>query len=158
MARLLALILFGVLAISPASAQTMMQKLTTQAIGNALREAGVASTVGRDNVGDPMLEITPGATPAYAMRVLFFTCAREACEDATLVAYLRPAGGARLERINEWNRTARWTRAYLDTDGDATLELDINATGGIGPAAVVVLVRTFLEQLTKFAKHIDGGI
>ncbi len=157
MARLLALALLGLLVINPASAQSMLQKLTPQLIGNALGAAGIAYTTGKDGVGDPMLTIT-GGTAAKGMRAVFFSCAADACEDVTLWAYVSPTGGARMDRINTWNRDARWTRAYIDKDGDAVLELDINATGGIGDTAVGVLVRTFIDQVAKFARHIDGGI
>ena len=39
--------------------------------------------------------------------------------------------GATLKKINEWNQSKRYSRSYLDDDGDPTLELDLDLAGGI---------------------------
>jgi len=40
-------------------------------------------------------------------------------------------GTATLKRVNEWNRTKRYSRSYLDDDGDPHLELDLDMCGGV---------------------------
>jgi len=40
-------------------------------------------------------------------------------------------GTATLKRVNEWNRTMRYSRSYLDDDGDPHLELDLDMCGGV---------------------------
>lgn len=40
-------------------------------------------------------------------------------------------GNATLKRINAWNSTKRYSRTYLDDDGDPHLELDLDMCGGV---------------------------
>ena len=48
-----------------------------------------------------------------------------------------------LEKINEWNKTKRFSRAYLDSDGDPNVEWDIDLEGGVSLGAVREGIRTF---------------
>lgn len=47
-----------------------------------------------------------------------------------------------LERINDWNRTKRFSRSYLDQDGDANLQLDLELDGGIERERILDFLRT----------------
>lgn len=49
---------------------------------------------------------------------------------------------ATLKKINEWNRTKRYSRTYLDDDGDPHLELDLDLTGGVTLARIVDFLST----------------
>lgn len=40
-------------------------------------------------------------------------------------------GNATLKKVNEWNRNKRFSRTYLDEDGDPHLELDLDLEGGV---------------------------
>ncbi|MBW6396182.1 YbjN domain-containing protein [Thermus sp. SYSU G05001] len=60
-----------------------------------------------------------------------------------------------LERINEWNRRFRFGRAYLDEDGDAWIETELDVSEGLSWEAVREFVRLFTEKvLPRFAEHI----
>jgi len=52
--------------------------------------------------------------------------------------------------INEWNRTRRLTRAYLDGDGDPVLEADLLANAGLQKQAVTEFVRVFVQIAAKY--------
>jgi len=54
--------------------------------------------------------------------------------------------------MNEWNRTHRFTRAYMDTDGGATLESDLDYGGGVTKAAIQAFIKGFGDALPGFAK------
>src|SRR5208283_5118606 len=54
--------------------------------------------------------------------------------------------------MNEWNRTHRFTRAYMDTDRGATLEADLDFTGGVVKATIESFVRSFGEAIPAFVK------
>ena len=60
-----------------------------------------------------------------------------------------------LTRINEWNKTKRFSRAYLDDDGDAILEADLDFEGGVTGDTLIRFLRIFENSLEKFAEHID---
>ncbi len=45
--------------------------------------------------------------------------------------------------INDWNRTKRYSRAYVDSDGDPVLESDLDLRGGVSKNAIHEFIRTF---------------
>jgi hypothetical protein len=59
--------------------------------------------------------------------------------------------------MNEWNRTHRFTRAYMDTDGGATLESDLDYDGGVTKAAIEVFIKGFGDIIPGFAKVALGA-
>lgn len=38
---------------------------------------------------------------------------------------------APMEDVNKWNRSKRFAKAYIDTDGDLALDMDVNVTYGV---------------------------
>ena len=67
-------------------------------------------------------------------------------EDGDLQAYF-VASGVELsyEDINEWNRTRRLSRAYLDSDNDPVLEADLLSNGGLTRKNVGEFFRVFVN-------------
>ncbi len=60
-----------------------------------------------------------------------------------------------LGRINEWNATKRYTRAYMDKDGDPVLEADLDIEGGVSYGAVAEFFKTWVTSVKLFVQHID---
>ncbi len=60
--------------------------------------------------------------------VLFMNCDDNQANCKTLQYYMgfSDAKGTALERINEWNQSKRFARAYIDDQGDPVLEMDID--------------------------------
>jgi hypothetical protein len=56
--------------------------------------------------------------------------------------------------MNEWNRTHRFTRAYRDTDGGATLEADLDYSGGVVKATIEAFIKGFGEAIPGFSKAV----
>lgn len=65
-------------------------------------------------------------------------------------------GGAKIscEDINEWNRTRRLSRAYLDSDKDPTLESDLLANAGISEKHVTEFLNVFKVSVGAFRDYI----
>ncbi len=59
-----------------------------------------------------------------------------------------------LGRINEWNLGKRYTRAYLDKDGDPCLEADLDLEGGVSYGAVAEFFKTWQASVKLFVEHI----
>jgi hypothetical protein len=60
-----------------------------------------------------------------------------------------------LELINEWNRAQRFGRAYLDTENDPILEMDVDLDdGGLAPLLFIDNVEFWTSVLAKFEGHI----
>ncbi len=60
-----------------------------------------------------------------------------------------------LSRINEWNKTKRFTRAYLDKDNDPVLEADLDFKGGVTMQSIGRFVGIFAASVDIFARHIS---
>ncbi len=61
---------------------------------------------------------------------------------------------ASMKGINTWNKNARFTRAYLDDDGDPVLEMDIDLEGGITPDRIRDGIRTFSRAHASFLRDV----
>ena len=59
-----------------------------------------------------------------------------------------------MSRINEWNRTKRYTRAYLDKENDPVLQGDLELTGGVTEKNVKEWLKTYVVCLKAFRKHL----
>lgn len=75
--------------------------------------------------------------------------------DGDLQAYYSMSG-AKLsyQDINDWNRTMRLSRAYLDSDQDPTLEADLLANGGLTNKNVTEFFRVFLGSVKVFKEFV----
>lgn len=64
--------------------------------------------------------------------------------------------GAKLsyQEINEWNRTMRLSRAYLDSEKDPVLEADLLANGGLTNKNVTEFFRVFLGSVKVFKEFV----
>jgi hypothetical protein len=59
-----------------------------------------------------------------------------------------------LGRINDWNASKRYTRAYLDKDGDPVLEADLDLEGGVSYGALAEFFKTWVTSVNLFTQHI----
>jgi len=149
--------LFGAL---PAQAQ-VIEKLTVENIGATLVDNDLRFVETTDNRGFPLIQIeTEGTFTARNINIFFYGCDATGCEDITLYSWYEAPRPVSSQTIYEWNdifRQARnWSRAYVDEEGDPTLVMNINATGGIGPDALQILVNTYLLESLDFAQFIVG--
>lgn len=60
-----------------------------------------------------------------------------------------------LSRINEWNKTKRFGRAYLDSDNDPVIEADLDFEGGVTAEAIVRFVALFGQLVESFSDHLE---
>ena len=70
-------------------------------------------------------------------------------EGKNLLLWSYVQGGS-LDKVNQWNKEKRFSRAYLDGDGDANVEWDIDLEGGVTVEAVREGIRTFQSVVQLF--------
>lgn len=76
-------------------------------------------------------------------------------DDGDLQAYYAISGvDISYRDINEWNRTKRLSRAYLDSDKDPVLESDLLANGGLTHQNVTEFFRIFQMSVRGFRQFI----
>lgn len=114
-----------------------------------LKEEGQEPELKADSVGDPMI-IAHDEGTRYI--VMFYDCtAHRACKALQLRVYYDVDQKIPLEPLNEWNRTKLYGRAYLDQDGDPTLETLVRLHGGVTLAHVREEHAWFLRGVSEFA-------
>lgn len=62
--------------------------------------------------------------------------------------------GADVRKVNDWNATKRFVKAYVDEEGDAMLSSDLLVKPGVTRQAVAEWVRVFAQ----FSKEFDSYI
>lgn len=61
---------------------------------------------------------------------------------------------ASADHMNKWNAKHRFSRAYIDQDGDAAIEYDVDMEGGVTLDNLRVAVNTFRDVATVFSRHL----
>lgn len=117
-------------------------------------EAGYASQLGEDGVGDPYIEFR------YKDAVLplwFYDCVdNSACQSVQFYFAYMLDEPFPLEKLNEWNgEERRFTRAYASEDGTLRLEMDVfTGQDGISSADFESLLTLWLDRLSEFEAFI----
>jgi hypothetical protein len=63
-------------------------------------------------------------------------------------------GNATLKKVNEWNKTRKYSKTYLDDDGDPVLELDLDLEGGVTTERIVDFLKTCRLSFTAWMKEV----
>jgi len=117
-----------ILATTPAAAQTMIDATEPDAILNVLRGYG-SGTLEADADGDPMIR---GRIEGTSYTLQFYGCeSGKACRSVQFTAAWVNPGNVTLDSVNDWNRTRRFGKAYLDTENDPVLEMNVNLDFGV---------------------------
>ena len=136
----------------PAQSQ-MVRAQDPGTLVRALQQAGYAAKLGTDKVGDPM--ITSGVS-GTTFQIFFYNCTdHQACATVQFHSGYDIANPVSLERINEWNRSQRFGRAYLDKENDPILEMDIDLDdGGVSQLLFIDNIEFWASVLGNFERHI----
>jgi hypothetical protein len=136
----------------PAQSQ-MVRGQDPDSLVRALQGAGYAAKLGVDKVGDPM--ITSGVS-GTTFQIFFYNCTdHKACATVQFHSGYDLKTPVGLERINEWNRSQRFGRAYLDKENDPILEMDVDLDdGGVSEPLFIDNVEFWASVLGKFEQHI----
>ncbi len=136
------------------SAQAQMVRAQDPAgVLAAIQKAGLTGSLGTDALGDPQIK---SAVNGHPFVVIFYGCTKNKdCATITLESGFDKKKPTRLETINEWNRKNRFGRAYLDSESDPFLAMDIDLDdGGISPALFADNLEFWSAVTNGFQKHI----
>lgn len=90
----------------------------------AMQEYGFTVTMEKDSDGDPKIV---GQVSRTKFRVYFFGCTNNKdCGSLHFRAGYDQEGVMSALKVNEWNREKRFTKAYIDDEGDPFMEMDVN--------------------------------
>jgi hypothetical protein len=127
------------------SAEALISRMTGEELAAILKDEGYVPKLDEPKVLSVKIE---------GLKAMFFV----ADDSESIQAYAGfKVAKSSLERINDWNRTHRFSRAYIDSEGDPVIELDLDLAGGVTRERVVDFARTVALSIPAFAKQLDGA-
>lgn len=120
--------------------------VTIQEIANVMRAQKLSLELTTDKDGDPLIKTTKDGVK---FQVYFYECnSKPRCQSIQFYSGWS-VKGISLEKINEWDRTKRFGRAYLDQDIEPCVEMDVDLEHGANTEAIANdLVRWLLVMKT----------
>ncbi len=132
----------------------MVRAQDPQSLVADLQANGYAAELGVDKVGDPMITSSVAGTK---FQIFFYNCTNHAqCATVTFHSgYDMPDNSTPLDLMNDWNRSKRFGRAYLDKETDPILEMDVDLDdGGEAPLLFIDNIEFWAGILSDFEKRI----
>ena len=88
--------------------------------------------------------------------VYYYDCdEQQQCESIQLYSgYVAGDKSGMLEKVNEWNRTHRLSRAYVDRAGDPCIETDLHLQQGVTLGAVDAYINDYLLSVFMFNRFL----
>jgi hypothetical protein len=115
-------------------------RIDAQALNGLLRDKGLNGTV--NERGNVVVE-------SNGSKIVFFISGQ------TLQAYYGVSGTkANVNTVNDWNKSKRFGRAYIDGDGDPCVELDYDLEGGVTDESIKVWFDTVTAIQRSFKQHV----
>ncbi|WP_444453326.1 YbjN domain-containing protein [Rhodobacter capsulatus] len=144
-------VLVAMLAALPAQAQVMADPDVVAAF---LQDYGLKVDPGRDDQGDPMLSSEVDDTK---FDVYFYGCTQTRdCTSVAFSAVFLTEEPLKYAMLNGWNKNARFGRAYVDGDGNAVIEYDVNLDkDGVGGKNFTDTIDIWRSLLDDFRNHIN---
>lgn len=135
----------------------IFQTFEVEHVVNMLDDLGHSVTIDTD--GDaPILHLDAASVGADSLRLKFLCDENgEFCEDLVFIAEYKSRKPLPLRKINSWNQEYRWTRLYLDDDGQTVLEMDLNSDGGLGARNLRILTNTFISIAEDAGEYVASG-
>ena len=128
----------------PAAAQIINAR-DPERVAEILRKEGFQAKVDPAKEGEDPIITSSAAGSTFG--IYFYNCeAGKNCQSVQFYAgFKKPKMD--LARINTWNREKRFGRAYIDGDGDAAIEMDVNIEPGGIPRELFVDTLDIWSQL-----------
>ncbi len=145
--------LVAVAAAAAPPAPVMVRAQDPNSLVSALQEAGYSAKLETDKVGDPLIT---SAVSGTTFQIFFYNCTdHENCATVQFNSGYDLKSAPSLELINEWNRTNRFGRAFLDKESDPILEMDIDLDdGGMSPDLFIDNLEFWAVVLNNFEERI----
>jgi hypothetical protein len=127
--------------------------VTAQEVAQVLQDKGYRAEVGADSTGDPKVE---SATDGTNFTIFFYGCNHTPrCGSIEFQMAFHLPKGMTADQINEWNRTHRFGRAYIDKVNDPFMEMDLDVEHGFLTEGLANNIDTWASLVPSFKKFIN---
>lgn len=108
----------------------------------------------KDGMGDPMVE---GSIGGKEYLLYFYDCSENRnCKSLMFSASWEVEEEPDVTRMADWNREKRFGKAFLDEDGSAVVEMNVNLRGGVTRVNLDDTIDWWRLVLDEFADHIGA--
>lgn len=125
-------------------------------IGSILRAAEYPVELKSDKEGLPYIQ---SSKDERSFRIYFYDCDEgirlERCLSVQFYAAFTIGRPFPADRMNEWNRTRRFARGYIDHEQDPTIEMDVNLAADGMPSR---LFKDTLDLWTEVFRSFDDFV
>lgn len=147
-ARVLAALLLSVGAFSVSAAELI--KADPVKILEVAKGFGSAS-LEKDGTGDPKIT---GRMNGLKYGIYFYTCKNGKCEDIQFATGFSDVTVSS-NKINEWNKSKRFGRAYVNDDNNPRVEMDVLMKNGINKDTLDDVFSTWSVVMTSFQQFVQ---
>ena len=152
-AALVAAIL-AVAPLSPAAAQYVTADV--QQLATALQNNGYRATVEGEGARRHVATGTGGLN--FTIHPFGCNAVGEDCKNVMMKSWFDRDEPPTLEAMNQFNARIRWGRAYIDFEGDPTIEMDLDLEdGGVSEQLFIDNIEYWDTALSAFADFLANG-
>lgn len=138
----------------PASAQTV-SAASPDTIAAVLTARGLPSDLKQQPDGNPYIRSAFDDMP-FLIALMNCDAQKAQCKTVQFYFGFNDRKGFALEKLNEWNRTKRFARAYLDTENDPVLVMDVDTDmGGVPKAVFNENLDVWLGQMQQYRRFVS---
>ncbi len=126
--------------------------ITAQEVASVMQAKGFVADIDKDADGDPRIK---SATDGGSFYVYFYGChGGPRCSAIQFESAFHLKDGMTLVQINQWNKSHRFGRAYLDDVMDPYVEMDLDVEHGFLTEGLANNLDTWIALLPDFKKFI----
>lgn len=126
--------------------------LTLKEIQAWLHDGGYKAEIATNKAGEDYVK---SAAEGANFDILPMDCKNNRCQSITFSAGFDLKNGTTAEKMNAWNSSKRYTKAYIDSDNDPWVEYDANLSPGGTYESLDDDFAVWRMFLPDFTKHID---
>ncbi len=139
------------LAVTHAGAQELLDGSKPELVEALLKGFGIAR-LETDGYGDPKIS---GRADGKTYTLYFYGCTENKnCSNIQFWTYW--SGEIALDKINEWNRSTRFGKLYIDSDNDLALVMDVNLIHGISEKTLEDNMEVWATLVSRVEKDVVG--
>ena len=153
-ATFVAALLFG---LAPPAAEAKNITADPPVVIKALNGLGYPAELGPEKLDEPYIIAKADDVEVY---VYFYDCQNgRKCGSIMLSSVFDTTGiPVSTEKMNGWNEQRRFTRAYLDANGNAAIDMDVIMSGvGLDEKLFGEVVQTYLSLMFEFSGFVFYG-
>lgn len=133
---------------APAQAGGTIAGVTAEKFAKVLQDAGFRAEIVR---GDKRPYIRTGLSGRRAA-VYFYDCKDNTCGSFQYSVIFNKDAKYTIDFSNTWNTKRRYSKTYLDSDGDMNLEWDVDLDGGVTDEFLKRTALSFERMISDFDK------